>query len=422
MNLEQLVYSLPSTQSFVRAIADDSYDGVKVVIIPDNLSREMVGRLIRNRMDALRLVVSRLFDTHQASPVSASAGAMNASWQSPRTLRSVKNLLRCENLPDILYIHKVGPSHSWIEFIEDWAREYCRVRNAGDSTIPSLCVIAKLKDFDYVLPRRAPGLAFHWWWGFPSVLEVRLSCRIASEQFGGEDVATSRWREYVLPGLVGGDVQLAEHMWGRVAGGTDHAIESLVTYWTSLEHTEISDSIDNAIQVVKADRAPYGERQELPKHLWRLWAGGGLVYTREYGLEVHPALLAYQGRRASVEHMIWRGQSELLLPMVNEIRLKVCQNLTETLGSNWAVRWVLPQFEQDIEDVRSSPLGTELGHVNYLLQNPGIEDHRHDLYEKRYLRNLVLIAKALRNSIAHYSPVTFQDYRRLCDEWNRVEI
>ena len=422
MNLEQLVYSLPSPQSFVRAITDDDDNGVKVVLLPDNLSREMVGRLVRNRIDTLKLGVSRLFDPGQASPVSASAKAMKATWPSPRTLRTVNNLLRCENLPDILYVHRVGSGQAWIEFIENWAREYRRLRNSGNAAIPSLYVIAKLKDFHFVLPEPTPGLAFHWWWGFPSMLEVRLSCRIASEQFGGDDAATSRWREYVLPGLVGGDVQLAEHMWGRVSRGTDQAIEGLAEYWDRLEHTEVSDSIDDAIEVVKANRESYVGGQELPGHLWRLWAGGGLVYTREYGLEVHPALLAHHERRASVEHMLWRGQSELLLPIVNEIRLKVCQDLTETYGSDWPVKWVPPHFEHDIEDVSRSPLGTELSHVSYLLQNLGTHNHRHDLYQKRFLGDLVLMAKTLRNEIAHYNPVSYEDFEKLCDERNKVGI
>ena len=422
MNLEQLAYSLPSTQAFVHAVTDDGDSGVKVVLLPDNVSREMVGRLVRNRLAALQLGVSRLFDPGEASPVSASGKAMNAVWPSPRTLRTVNNLLRCENLPDILYVHRIGPRLAWIEFIEHWASEYRRLRNSGNSTIPSLCVIAKLKDFDFALPEPTLGLTFHWWCGFPSMLEVRLSCRIASEQFGRDDTTTSRWREYVLPGLVGGDVQLAEHMWGRVSGSTDQAIESLAEYWDHLEHTEVSDSIDDAIEVVKANRESYVGRQELPQHLWRLWAGGGLVSTREYGLEIHPALLAHHERRTSVEHMLWRGQSELLLPIVNEIRLRVCQDLTETYGSDWPVKWVPPHFEHDIEEVSRSPLGTELSHISYLIQNLGIRNHHHDLYQKRFLGDLVLMAKTVRNEIAHNNPVSYQDFAQLCDERNRVGI
>ena len=295
------------------------------------------------------------------------------------------------------------------------------LRNLGNNDIPSLCVIAKLKDFDYILPESKADLTFHWWWGFPSMLEVRLSCRIASEHSGRDDPATSSWREYVLPGLVGSDVQLAEHMWSRVLGSTDQAMMGLSEYWDRLEHTAFSGSIDDANEVVRANRGTYGAGQ-VPQLLRRLWASGGLIYTREYGLEVHPALLAYRRRRPSVEHMLWRGQSELLLPIVNEIRLRVCQDLTETYGSEWPVKWVPPHSEHDIEEVSRSALGTELSHVSYLIQNLGMHNPRHDLYQKRFLGGLVLMAKTLRNEIAHYNPVSYQDFARLCDERNGVGI
>ena len=68
MDLEQLVYSLPSTQAFLYAITDDVANGVKIVLLPDNLSREMVGRLVRNRIGTLKLAISRLFDPGDAKP------------------------------------------------------------------------------------------------------------------------------------------------------------------------------------------------------------------------------------------------------------------------------------------------------------------------------------------------------------------
>ena len=422
MNLEQLAYSLPSTQAFISAITEDDGSGVKVVILPDNLSREMVGRLVRNRIGSLKLAISSLFDPGATNPVSASARAMNATWPSPRTLRTVHNLLRCENLPDILYIHRIGSRSAWTEFIETWAREYRKLRDSANTAIPSLCVITKLRDFNFVLPEPEPGLSFHWWWGFPSMLELRLACRIASEQHSGGDPATARWREYVIPGLVGSDVQLAEHMWDVVLGDTDHVIENLAQYWGSLEHADENDLTDEAFEGFKADQETYRAGHELPEHLHRLWATGGLVYTREYGLEIHPGLLAYYDRRASVEHMLWRGQSELLLPVVNEIRLKVCHDFTATYGSDWPVRWSRPYNEYESAEAIGSPLGTELGHINYLLQNIGMHNHNHALYQKRFLGDLVLKARRLRNEIAHYNPVSCEDFVRLCGERTRTGI
>ena len=421
-DLEQLAYSLPSTQEFVRAITDDDDSGVKVVLLPDNVSREMVGRLVRNRLDSLRLDVSSLFHAGEASPVSASANAMSAAWPSASTLRTVHNLLRCESLPDLFYVHRIGSRSAWTEFIESWAREYGAQRASGNAGIPSLCVIAKLRDFDFDLPESVPGLTYHWWLGFPSMLELRLACRLASEQHFDDDPAAARWREYVIPGLVGSDVQLAEYMWDSVLGNTDHVIDSLTLYWESLERSEDSNSLDEAMEAVESQGEAYAHGQELPQHLHRLWAGGGLIYTKEFGLEVHPGLLAYHDRRASVENMLWRGQSELLLPVVNEIRFKLCRDFTATYGVDWPFKWARPSYSYDTEESNGLHLGAELGHINYLLQNMGMGDYNHELSKKRFLGNLVRQAKALRNQIAHNNPVSYQEFASLCEERGRVRI
>ena len=422
MYVEQIVHSLPSTQAFVHAVTDHDGAGVRIVLLPDNLSREMVGRLIRNRIEAIGLSISRLFDSGDASPVMASAGAMNVSWPSPRTLRTVRNLLRCDGLPDVFYVHRIGRIREWAEFVEGWAEEHQGLRTSGNYSAPYLCVIGKLRDFDFHPPVPAPGLSLHWWWGFPSTLEMRLACRIASAQYSDDDIATAQWREYVLPGLVGSDVQLAEHMWERVLDGTDQVMNGLTEYWEGQEQPDAVSSIDDVIERVTEARGGFTVGQGPPEILSRLWASGALVYTPEYGLEVHPALLARSDRMAAVEHMLWRGQSELLLPLVNEVRLKVCQDFTATYGSDWPVRWVPPFNEQEIEEVRRSPLGTELGHVNYLLQALGVRNPRHDLFKKRSLGDLVLQARNLRNEIAHYNPVALRDFKGLCGEREKTGI
>lgn len=367
-------------------------------------------------MGAMGLSISRLFDAGDVSPVTASAEAMNVSWPSPRTLRTVRNLLRCEWLPDVFYVHRIGRRSDWTEFIEGWAQEWQDLRTSGKSSVPSLCVIGKLRDFDYNLPVPAPGLSFHWWWGFPSSLEMRLACRIASVRNGNDDYALALWREYVIPGLVSSDVQLAEHMWECVLNGTEQVMSGLTEYWESLEQTDMAWSIDEVLERANEARGKYTVGQEPPKDLHRLWASGGLVYTPEHGVEVHPALLAKYCQLATVQHMLWRGQAELILPLVNEIRLRVCQDLTTTYGCDWPVRWVPPLNEQEVEEAMRFPLGTELGHVNYLLQSLGQRNPSHDLFKKRSFGNLVLRAKNLRNQIAHYNPVALRDFIELYEE------
>ena len=418
MDLEELIHSLPSTQAFLDSIASDVRRNVVIVLLPDNLSREMVGRLVRNRLAKMaRFSFLELSDPGISDPLTASSEAMKASWASDSTKRNIENLLCCAGLPDLLYVHRIGSANSgWLDFIKGWARERLRLRNAGQAQTPSLCVVAKLRDFEFRFPEVAEGITYQWWWGFPSALEVRLACRIANEQ-GGDSLEVGRWREHVLPGLVSSDVQLALKIWTEVDRDFEHIVGCLTNFWDTLEEPTTISPVDALSEKVKNYQGAFAIGQELPKDFWEPWAKGGLVYTPEHGLEVHPALLAYSGHRVEVEKRLWRGQAELLLPILNEIRLRICTELTDAYGSDWPFKWREPATGYELEQVRITPLATELGHIHYLFATAY---QGHPLNTNRHLSNLVLSARNIRNQVAHNKPVLYRDFLGLCEERNRV--
>ena len=418
MDLEEIAYSLPSTQAFLDAISRSVVRNVVIILLPDNLSREMVGRLVRNRLDMIAgFSFGELTDPGQSDPLAASAEAMNASWESDRTRRNIENLLCCADLPDLLYVHRIGSDGSrWSDFIEGWANERLKLRNSGRAKAPSLCVIAKLRDFGFRLPQTEEGITYQWWWGFPSTLEMRLACRIVNEQ-DGNSFEVGRWREHIVPGLVGSDVQLALEIWTEVDKDIEHTIGSLRDFWANGEEPATISSMDALVEAVKNYQGAFAIGQELPKDFWEPWAKGRLVYTPEHGLEVHPALLAHSGHRVEVEKRLWRGQAELLLPVLNEIRLRICAELTDAYGSDWPFKWREPASGYDLEQVKITPLATELGHIHYLFTTA---DQGHPLNAVRHLSGLVLNARNMRNQVAHNKPVVYRDFELLCQKRNRV--
>ena len=418
MDLENIAYSLPSAQTFLADIARTVGKNVVIVLLPDNISREMVGRLVRDRLDMVTgLSFCELSNPGQSDPLAASAEAMKVAWATDRTRRNIENLLCGEGLPDLLYVHRIGVNGSgWSEFIEGWARARLKLRNSGQPKIPSLCVIAKLRDFAFRLPNACDGIICHWWWGFPSALEMRLACRLASER-DGDSVEVGRWREHVLPGLVGSDVQLAQEIWTDVDKDIEHVIGGLTGFWDNLEEPTALSPVDALSEVVKNYQGAFAVGQKLPENFWEPWAKGGLVYTPEHGLEVHPGLLAYCDDRREVEKRFWRGQAELLLPMTNEIRLRICTELTDAFGDDWPVKWGEPAAGHELEQVRISPLAAELGYIQYLFGTAG---RGHQLDSKRYLSNLVLSTRNIRNQVAHNKPVLYRDFSALCEQRRRV--
>ena len=274
------------------------------MLLPDHLSRDMVGRLIRNHIEKGHTIsLCELSDPSGQDPLEACAESMGASWPTPRTRRSIENLLLCDNLPDLLHVHRIGPDSAvWSEHIKKWAQEYVTLRTSGHTRLPALCVLGKLKDFGLHLPTSNEGIARIWWWGTPSALELKLACRIANEESGDGPLA-GRWREHVLPGLVGSDVQLAEHLWPDVIGDIGSIVEGLKMFWASIEESiTVPDcsaltvpDCSALMEAIRNHQGAFQGGQELPKCLQEYWAKGSLIYSPEYGLEVHPALLANCG-------------------------------------------------------------------------------------------------------------------------------
>ena len=134
-------------------------------------------------------------------------------------------------------------------------------------------------------------------------------------------------------------------------------------------------------------------------------------------LQIVVVVLAYASYSADVKKMLWRGEAEFLLPILNDIRLRVCVELTDSYGPDWPIRWGEPATGHELEQVKLSPLATELGHIDYIFRFFGDQ-----LQEKHSLSELIRQARNLRNKIAHYNPVPLQDYLDLCKERDKVGL
>ena len=367
MRIEPTVLALPSVRNFIDDICDAIRTKSVVALIPDTISRVMVARLITNRFDVLRMPWRDIQYSGEHFPALSISDQLNIQWPSLSTVKNLHNLLQCEGLPDLIHISEFVTGNTgntmerqrWLELIRDWVEESRNIADQGVGTAPRLSLIAKLKDFDFEPPLEQDGLSIHWWWGFPSALEVRLACRIGSRDVDGE--AANRWREQVLPALAGTDWKLAEHFWDSILYPTEEIIRSLAEYAhrEGLTHLPVPE-------VPRHDAST--SSLSPPSDLWEQWAKGNISFTPESGAEYHPATLADCGRRIDVEHRLWRGQSELLLPILNEIRIRICDDLTETFGEDWPINPHKPRTDYELEAVEDNPRGAEFGHIEHLLK------------------------------------------------------
>ena len=420
MRIEDTVLALPSVRHFIDDICSDSRTKSVVALIPDTISRVMVARLITNRFEVLR---RSGFGTWRdiryvgvQFPVLSISDQLDIQWPSSHTVKNIRNLLRCEDLPDLIHIREfstgdtgnAGARQRWLGLIQEWVEES---RNAAGLVVgiaPRLCLVAKLRDFDFEPPEEQDGLSIHWWWGFPSSLEVRLACRFDSHNVAADEAA-NRWREQVLPAIAGTDFGLAEYLWDAVLESTEEVVRNLEEYARLKGLTPLPDQQMYEFNVPRSSSSP-------PSSIWEQWASGNILSTPEYGAEYHPALLAHCGRRTDVEQRLWRGQSELLLPILNYVRIRICDSLTESFGEDWPINPHRPQTDYEVEAVADNPRGAEFGHIEYLLKYiPKFRD-------KSDLLRLVSLSRTLRNEIAHYRLVDFTAFENLWREMERLEL
>ena len=410
MNIEPVVMTLPSVRKFISEITDAVRTKSVLVLIPDPVSRAMVARLLINRFDVLRIAYRDIPFSPEHLPAIWLSEQIGVTWPSHSTVKNIPNLLRCDDLPEVIHIRDFNTDEAgdtmererWLALVGDWATESKEVAVNRHGLTTRLCLVAKLKDFDFCPPIEEEGLSVHWWWGFPSALEMRLACRLGDHESHRSE-ASIRWLELVLPALAGNDVKLAEYLWHDLFGSTEDIMRRLEEYADAERFSCLSASAARGFDAWPPSDSP-------PSNMWQPWSAGEILSTPENGTEYHPGLLAHHGRYRDIEHRLWRGQAELLLPILNAIRIRVCDRLTDAFGEDWPVNPYRPRSDYELEAVEDNPRGAEFGHIEHLLKY--IPKFR----EKAQLLPLVSQSRYMRNEIAHYRPVTFPEFENLWRE------
>jgi hypothetical protein len=348
---------------------------------------------------------------------SALGELLGVRWGSAQNLRTVESLAVSEGLPEIIHLRGFdeltdNARGKWLALMRRWA-DAAKSREAQGWRPTALCMMASASSLPH-LPPEDVWLVTRWWWALPSALEMRLLCRHGSDAVGRNLDLETRWREHIMPSLVGNDIGLAHFLWNDLTKDSDYVIERLKKWaaqkgWTieALSKWKIERESLHTLQKGHVQVAQPSVQQQ------RLWAQGLLNWTPEYGVMLSAAALVMLQEYQAIKHRLWRGQVRLLLPMIDSVRLSLCQRWTKRYGLDWPWRWQLPRSHEEAEAVRTNPLASGWGHIEFLLRS--IEEMR----DERTLLPLVSHARYVRNELAHYRPVTFQDFGVL---WRRSRV
>ncbi len=328
----------------------------------------------------------------------------------PKTLEA---LLLHESCPEVILLNDIErlstmDSHTWLHLLESWAQQTKRIRDTQVYPVTRrLCLSSPATILAGIAPKSDVTLSVRWWWNIPSTLEMQLLCRLQDPEYNLEAI----WREHLLPSLTGNDIELFEYLWDRITQPTDVLFDNLREFalakgWQ--RHTE---------QWLKLLKKQFpskmsGSGRLGPPEVWRcFWDFGALICTPEYGLEIHSAALVLLGQRKGVEQKMWRGQANLLLPLLDSVRLDLCEYFTRRYGKEWSLKWAEPKDEQELERVRESPLATQWGHLLQAVLNSPYRDRLHKE------RRLVVTGRNIRNELAHFRPISFVEFSAFWDNW-----
>jgi len=402
---------------FLRSVTGDLSEGkTAVVLLPSLLDPVMVREsilhgLARGEYHAMEVRAS------ESSPFSALASAILPLHKKVPSSADIPALLSAKGLPDVVCVSgledlPVSSRVEWLAFMARWAGQCQVVADCGGKVVPLLAVMPATGLWKKADP---DGVYFsvRLLWGTASALEARMACRIASEAEARTPCA--RWREHVLPSVAGGDFLAMDALWDCAENGLQDILTALSAYAAKSGWDRdllVAMGMDGFLSLGNkaVEPPPY-----FPKdRFYDLWASGAMGWTPEYGLEAHSAALLVFGREDEVRHRVWRGQADLLLPMLDQIRLSLCERFTRLYGEDWPVRWVRPQSDEEDAAARENPLAVQFGHMQYLVGSiPAM------LHEQK-IGTLIAMSRWVRNELAHYRPVGFRDFEGLVREAARL--
>lgn len=408
---------MPSFQYWLSEVVDHLRDGRSVIVVlPDGVDTDVVRAALWAQQDHLYYEGIFLAELGRQRPVEAVVSAL--ALEIDRA--SMDRLVVQSGLPDVLFLDdfdELGEADRvpWLQFIVQWA-EACqgkRVSNRGASMRTStLCLVTHASS----LPREVSLstltnvlLATQVWWGVPTVLEMRLLARLVCQ---GGGAFQRRWQECLIPSLAGNDLALAEYMLVHEFRSLPELVEGLLTFAKGRGWS------DEDLGDAWLHGSWWDETSIMSGRLWSYpffgaWARGMVYWTPEYGLEVHSSGLAALGRHEVVEHRYWRGQAQLIVPQIDEMRLALCRTFTRSYGTEWPYRWIQPKNKGEREAVRRSPFACQLGHLEHLLRCC------RSLRKESRWYSLVSKARTVRNDLSHYRGVTLDTYMQLCREAER---
>ncbi len=325
------------------------------------------------------------------------AGIQKAIVGSEYQSVSLDQFIRSE-APDVILVQgfdEVAPSFQkeTISLIRRWA-DHCHA--GGDKKSLCLVIPGNLADKIYEIRSQTTSsrLKIRYLAGIPSALEIQL---ISRAQSGGEFASVeSHWRELLVSSLSGNDLDIA-YLLGQSKLNDLDDINHVLKEYAGLnlwERSAFEKELKKWIPLASGIKPDIPQHTENMKLLWKQTT----VYTPEYGEEIHPAGLALLEKYDEIKHRVWRAQTTLVLPIIDELRIKIYALLKNKLPNTWN--------HLDIP---------EIGQIKYSLEQLPVDDS-----SRQQFYDTVRHARDIRNKLAHTEVIALHEYVILWNSWQKI--
>lgn len=418
-------FRLPTIKHFMDNALSQLSDGVSgLFLIPKTAPIEDFLQEIRSEFNFRRIDYQEIDlsqENAQISPVSCLCKTVDIQWKDPLTPRLLTLLpdscVVTGPVTDVVLITGLEnqPSETveiWINATQAWAESGKIFRDRG-TRLPSICIALPASKCKRV-PNSEIFFKVYCWWGMPSFLETRLLC-VESDGFA---VETERWRECIVPHLCAGDLFLLPHLVSTKNLDEKEIGASLMQVAQERGWSKDLLTSMGAGKLISMNHSWTFAHESTPAGpLFSLWGEGIVNSNPETGLCLSSPALYVMGRHIEIRHRLWCGQSELVMPLLNMLRLSICNILTKTYGCNWPVEYVEPNDAPEAEAVRENPSNCQFGHLETVLFSwPGRQKVLKSL--ATYLKR----ARFLRNELAHNRTIRFSDFQDLRETVDKIVL
>lgn len=412
---DDILLGFPEPKYRIKEIIEDIYDGISVVwCFPYNVKTDAyVNNVFAMIAKDYALHIDSKDLEEDLSPWDFFPEVYDWCQGQERGLHI--NTILGPEFPDMLLIKGIDRvcdknKDEWARFIQGVSQKAKNEQRDSSKSSKSLLIPCSNIDFISRLSFDV-FLRDHWFWGWYGCNELRLIIRtLYRKEF--PSYPEMLWGESVFAELAGTDYELFNWLCENVPvnSSLESVFECLV-YYSRQKSLTINNNFQEVISLtgINKDRKPGSEGMlRPPEKLKHAWNEGIVAWNPDDGAHIVSTYLAIANEYSKLGHRVWRGQSRLLLPILDALRQQVCQYMRNRFSS-WLTfcHRVHSESAYNQNNETDYKLVLEFGDIERFLTENGDNSTKH-----RQLKTNIVSLRKVRNTLAHYETIEWERFCR----------